>query len=156
MHIAKAIGELRKARGISQEELAAALFVSRDLVSKWETGARRPDWQTIEKLAAFFGVPTDEIVDKDELVYAELEKCLPENAELTAAELTGLLNAFLYGLDETEANLFICRYHFFESIADIAASFRLKENRVRSTLSRTRKKLKKFIKEATNAQFRNV
>ncbi|MCR4719426.1 MAG: helix-turn-helix domain-containing protein, partial [Firmicutes bacterium] len=36
---------------MSQEELAGRLFVSNDLVSKWETGKRRPDWAMIEALA---------------------------------------------------------------------------------------------------------
>ncbi|MBO4422838.1 MAG: helix-turn-helix domain-containing protein [Clostridia bacterium] len=147
MNIAKAISDLRISRGISQEELAAALYVSRDLVSKWETGVRRPNWQMIEKTAALFGVPASYIADKNELVYKELEDCLPHDARLSADRLTDVLNSFLYGLCEAEADVFIRRYYFFDSIADIAASFDLKENHVRSTLSRTRKKLKKFIKE---------
>ncbi|MBQ1847593.1 MAG: helix-turn-helix transcriptional regulator, partial [Clostridia bacterium] len=44
MDIGKSIAKLRLSRGITQEELANRLFVSRDLVSKWETGARRPDY----------------------------------------------------------------------------------------------------------------
>lgn len=156
MNISKAIADLRIRRNISQEELAAFLFVSRDLVSKWETGARRPDWKMIERIAKFFDVPTDVIVDKNELVYRELEKCFPKNLQLTSSELITVLNSFLYDLDETEADMFIQRYYFFESVADIAASFHMKENHLRSTLSRTRQKLKKYITEVPNENFKNV
>lgn len=147
MNIAKAISGLRLGRNISQEDLASALFVSRDLVSKWETGVRRPNWHMIEKIAEIFDVPTSYIVDKNELVYMELEECLPKNSHLSADKLTTVLNSFLYGINDMESDIFIRRYYFFESAAEIAASFHLKENRVRSTLSRTRKKLKKFIME---------
>ena len=147
MNIAKAISDLRLGRNISQEDLASALFVSRDLVSKWETGVRRPNWHMIEKIAEIFDVPTSYIVDKNELVYMELEECLPENSHLSADKLTTVLNSFLYGINDIESDIFIRRYYFFESAAEIAASFHLKENRIRSTLSRTRKKLKEFIKE---------
>ncbi len=147
MNIAKAISDLRLGRNISQEDLASALFVSRDLVSKWETGVRRPNWHMIEKIAEIFDVPTSYIVDKNELVYMELEECLPKNSHLSADKLTTVLNSFLHGINDIESDIFIRRYYFFESAAEIAASFHLKENRIRSTLSRTRKKLKKFIKE---------
>ena len=147
MDIAKAIAKLRISRDMTQDELAAKLFVSRDLVSKWETGVRRPDWQTVEKLADVFGVTPDEIVNKNDLSFTELEKCLPDNCRLTADELTVLLDSFLSDLCETEADMFVQRYYFLDGIADIAARFGLKENHVRTTLSRTRKKLKKYIKE---------
>lgn len=150
MNIAKAISDLRIGCNITQEELATSLFVSRELVSKWETGFRRPDWQMIERIASFFNVPTDIIVDRNELVYRELEKCFPENTQLTSTELVNLLNSFLYNLGEVEADIFIQRYYFFKSLAEIAASFNLKENHLRSVLSRTRKKLKKHIKEISN------
>lgn len=156
MNISKAIADLRIKHSMSQEDFAAVLFVSRDLVSKWETGVRRPDWQMIEKIAEFFGVPTDIIVDKNELVYKELEKCLPESSRLATTELVSALNSFLYNLSEAEADMFIHRYYFFKSIAEIAASFHMKENHIRSTLSRTRKKLKKHIKEVSNEDFKNV
>ncbi len=150
MNIAKAISDLRLSRNISQEDLASELFVSRDLVSKWETGVRRPNWQMIEKIAAFFEIPTSYIADKNELVYTELEECLPGDSHFSADKLANVLNTFLYGINDIEADVFIRRYYFFDSTADIAASFHLKENHVRSTLSRTRKKLKKFIKGVPN------
>ena len=110
----------------------------------------------IEKTASYFCVPVSSIVDKNELAYVELEECLPKDSDLSAPELAAVLNSFLYDLTQTEADVFIRRYYFFDSTADIAASYHLKENHVRSTLSRTRKKLKKFIKEAQDEQIKNV
>lgn len=156
LDIARAIYNLRVNKEWSQQELADKLFVSRDLVSKWETRQRRPDWQTIEKIAEIFCVQTSVIADKNELLFLELERCLPDNSDLTTDELATMLNSFLYGVDEREANIFIRRYYLLESTADIAIVFRLKENHIRSTLSRTRKKLKRYIKEVINEQHKNV
>ncbi|MDO4315597.1 MAG: helix-turn-helix transcriptional regulator [Oscillospiraceae bacterium] len=50
---------LRKQRGWSQEELAARLPISRQAVSKWESGAAVPDTANILTLADLFGVSTD-------------------------------------------------------------------------------------------------
>ncbi|MCR5457136.1 MAG: helix-turn-helix transcriptional regulator, partial [Clostridiales bacterium] len=69
MDIARAIYNLRVNKEWSQQELADKLFVSRDLVSKWETRQRRPDWQTIEKIAEIFCVQTSVIADKNELLF---------------------------------------------------------------------------------------
>ncbi len=53
------ITRLRKERGLSQESLAAELNVSRQAVSKWETGDAMPDVDKIVSLAEFFEVTTD-------------------------------------------------------------------------------------------------
>lgn len=63
MDIGKNIKRLRKQRGLSQEELAKELDVSRAAVTQWETGWSKPRMGTIEKLAAFFGVSKAEIID---------------------------------------------------------------------------------------------
>ena len=110
----------------------------------------------IEKAADFFEVPTSSIADKNELVYRELEKCLPGDSSLSDEKLTDVLNAFLFSLNDTEADLFIRRYYFFDSVADLAVSFHIKENHVRSTLSRTRRKLKKYIREVPDEEFKDV
>lgn len=55
------IAELRKEKGLNQQELGDKIDVSRALVSEWECGDRRPDVKSWIKLAAFFGVSTDYI-----------------------------------------------------------------------------------------------
>jgi len=147
LDIAKAIGKLRADQNLSQDDLAKKLFVSRDLIAKWETGARRPDWQTIERIAAVFGVSPSFIADKSELVMKELSKCLPKDCPMSVAELIPVLNSFLERLTETEANIFLQRYYFLKNIADIAVIYHLGSSHVRTILSRTRKKLKKYIRE---------
>ena len=51
--------------GLSQTQLADALFVSRDLVSKWETGKRHPDRKMLEAMAKIFGVAAEHLIDID-------------------------------------------------------------------------------------------
>ena len=149
MQIAKAILELRIEAGLSQDELAERLFVSRELVSKWELGMRRPTRPMIERLAEVFGVLPETIVQEEEPVIRELQKCLSENSPLSKSQLVPILNRFLDQLRTIDADIFMQRYYFAKSTTDIASHFHMKENHVRTTLSRIRKKLKRFIKEVT-------
>lgn len=59
MNLADSIQSLRKAKGISQEELAERVGVSRQAVSKWESGQSIPDLEKIISLSDFFEVTTD-------------------------------------------------------------------------------------------------
>lgn len=58
----KQLYQLRKGRGISQEELAAVVGVSRQAVQKWEAGTSRPDMDNLLALSRYFGVSLDELV----------------------------------------------------------------------------------------------
>ena len=145
MDISSIIVKLRNSRHLSQEELAKMLFVSRDLVSKWERGVRRPDMRMIERIADIFSVAPETLLDKTELITAELEKCLPAGCDIPEERLTSLLDSFLKSIGVIEADMFIQRYYFLKSASEIAVIFNYKENHVRSTLHRTRKKLKKYI-----------
>lgn len=70
--IAEKIRLLRKERGITQDELAAVLRVSFQSVSRWENGQTYPDIELIPKIAAYFGVTTDELlVEKDKSILKE-------------------------------------------------------------------------------------
>ena len=60
----------RKARGMTQEELAARLSISRQAVSKWETGESLPDLYKLAALADELGVSTDELDRKAEQISA--------------------------------------------------------------------------------------
>ena len=59
MEIGKTIQDLRKRKGLSQEELAEKIDVSRQAVSKWENGSSVPDVEKIIALSDFFQVSTD-------------------------------------------------------------------------------------------------
>lgn len=59
MNIADRIQHLRKVKGISQEELADKVGVSRQAVSKWESEQGQPEITNIIKLSEFYNVTTD-------------------------------------------------------------------------------------------------
>ena len=58
---------LRRKAGLSQEELAEKLDVSRQAVSKWESGTARPDVDRLQALARFYGVTMDSLLSDDPL-----------------------------------------------------------------------------------------
>ena len=61
MEIGKKIRELRIARNLTQEALAAELSVTPQAISKWECGTTTPDIQLLPDIAIFFGVTLDEL-----------------------------------------------------------------------------------------------
>ena len=72
MILADKIIELRKKNGMSQEELAGMMNVSRQSVSKWESAQAVPDLNKIIMLSQIFGVSTDFLV-KDDMAMEEVE-----------------------------------------------------------------------------------
>lgn len=63
MNIGNKIKELRKQRGITQEQLADSIGVSFQAVSKWENNIALPDITLVPALASYFGVSTDVLFD---------------------------------------------------------------------------------------------
>lgn len=57
-------------------------------------------------------------------------------------ELLSLINTFLGSLNETERDLFVCRYWFFASIQELSEKFAFSESKTKSMLYRMREKLK--------------
>lgn len=68
MELKEKLQELRKAAGLTQEELAGKLYVSRTAISKWESGRGYPNIDSLKDLAAFFGVTVDELLSSDQLL----------------------------------------------------------------------------------------
>lgn len=62
INIAKTIVAKRKERGITQDELAAYIGVSKASVSKWETGQSYPDITFLPQLATYFNISIDELI----------------------------------------------------------------------------------------------
>ena len=77
------ITALRKARGMTQEQLAAALGVSGPAVSKWETGSSCPDIMLLCPLARVLGTNVDTLLSfEEELSQEDLENYMGEIIEL--------------------------------------------------------------------------
>ena len=65
MEIGKKIMELRKKKGLSQEQLADKVGVARQTISKWELGETSPDLKQAKELSKIFNISLDELVDND-------------------------------------------------------------------------------------------
>lgn len=68
MEFNEKLQELRKQKGLTQEELAASLYVSRTAVSKWESGRGYPNIDSLKAIAKFFSVTIDELLSSDEVL----------------------------------------------------------------------------------------
>ena len=68
---------LRKKRGLTQQELAEAVNVSRQAISKWELGAAPPSTENFRSLSMFYGVPVDVLLN-GALNLPEAGRALPE------------------------------------------------------------------------------
>ena len=68
MTIGERLTELRKSRGLSQEELAEQLTLTRQTISKWELGQSSPDIEYVIALCEYFGVSTDYLLKGEEPV----------------------------------------------------------------------------------------
>lgn len=68
MEFNEKLQELRRHKGLTQEELAGALFVSRTAVSKWESGRGYPNIDSLKALSKFFSVTIDELLSVDEVL----------------------------------------------------------------------------------------
>ena len=79
----------------------------------------------------------------------ELEGCVSGSGsledELIRKETLKRVNLFLDSLPETERKVFLCRYWYADSVADIAQRFGFSQNKVSSMLHRTREKLSKHL-----------
>ena len=147
MQTGQKIAKLRIQAGLSQARLADALFVSRELVSKWETGSNRPDRKMLEALAKIFSVPLNELIDIDAILSEELSSAFPQDYSPDPDVLKFDLNAFLETLNERDRSVFIRRYYRLEEPFEIGEKYGIKEDYVRTILMRVRKKLKKYLKE---------
>jgi len=68
MEFNEKLQELRKQKGLTQEELAEILFVSRTAVSKWESGRGMPNIESLKAISKFFAVTLDDLLSSEELL----------------------------------------------------------------------------------------
>lgn len=82
------------------------------------------------------------------LSFAELEEMLTDSTsqpDISAMELGELIGNFLKEQSADARCVFVSRYYFFDSISDIAKKYSFGESKVKTLLSRTRSKLKKYL-----------
>ena len=65
MHLGSRLFNARKSKGLSQEVVAEKLGVSRQTISKWETGETLPDIRQAKRLAVLYGQSLDELIEFD-------------------------------------------------------------------------------------------
>ena len=68
MEFHEKLQELRKRKGLTQEELAEHLYVSRTAISKWESGRGFPNIESLKAIAKFFSVSLDELLSGEALL----------------------------------------------------------------------------------------
>lgn len=68
MEFHEKLQELRKKRGLTQEELAEALYVSRTAISKWESGRGYPNIDSLKEISNFFSVSIDDLLSSETLL----------------------------------------------------------------------------------------
>ena len=75
---------LRKEKGLTQEELAQILFVSRAAVSKWESGRGYPSIDSLKAIANYFSVSIDMLLSTDEVITIAQEDATQKRKSLCA------------------------------------------------------------------------
>lgn len=85
------------------------------------------------------------------LSLSELTDCISDSKSiddnLQADELAKLIDAFLRTLPPDERSVFLCRYWYFDTVADIAKQFGFGQSKVKTMLLRTRRKLKTHLEK---------
>lgn len=79
---------------------------------------------------------------------SELSECIPcQRDDFAQLELTQILNSFLHSLPESRRNLFLRRYWYCESVEELGRRYRMSQSAVKSSLFRTRNKLKAYLEK---------
>ena len=86
MNLGESLLNARKSKGLTQEAAAEKRGVSRQTVSKWETGETLPDIRQSKRLAALYGVTPDELIDFDAGV-REIQEVIERTTEETSAKI---------------------------------------------------------------------
>lgn len=97
MDFGEKLKTLRTERGLTQEQLAARLYVSRTAVSKWETGGGSPNLDSLQAVARLFDVSVDDLLSTDDLIV------LARDERRSTARSSGMLS---FGLLDVLAVVF--------------------------------------------------
>lgn len=95
MEFHKKLQELRKNKGLTQEELAEALYVSRTAISKWEQGRGYPNIDSLKEISNYFSVSIDELLSGEKLITIA-EKENKNNINNLCDLLFGIIDIFSF------------------------------------------------------------
>lgn len=106
------LARLREQNNMSQFEVAEALYVSRQAVSRWETGRAKPSTEKLIALSRLYGVPLDELVGGEPARAENVEAPAPPRrasprrwiaaGALALAVLAAIIGAYLLGRGESD------------------------------------------------------
>lgn len=104
MSIGKNIAELRKAKGVKQDELARFVGITAQAVSKWENGGV-PDTELLPKIADYFNVSIDELFGRERNTFIDIQDAILRDITKTkvddrisrAFELCWMIEQSMYG-----------------------------------------------------------
>ena len=122
------LARLREQNNMSQFEVAEALYVSRQAVSRWETGRAKPSTEKLIALSRLYGVPLDELVGGEparaESGAENVEAPAPPRRWIAAgalalAVLAAIIGAYLLGRGESDGQIIDSDDMEREEITDI-------------------------------------
>ena len=82
MEFNEKLQQLRKQKGLTQEELAQMLYVSRTAISKWESGKGYPNIDSLKQLSNLFGISVDYLLSGDQLLTVAKEDSRQKESQL--------------------------------------------------------------------------
>lgn len=94
---------IRKSKGLTQEELAEKLEVSRQAVAKWESGQVYPDINNLIQISNLFNVTVDYLVKDQACSVSCIENVAPDVAKLIEFRLEANVNTYAAYMNETES-----------------------------------------------------
>jgi transcriptional regulator with XRE-family HTH domain len=104
MTFGEAMKKKREQIGLTQQELAEKLFVSRQTVCRWENGTRCPDLVMAKKIALVLGIPMDDLITGEMVEHYTQAQEPPVDISCLKVMLTGmmllLIGIFLYLADD--------------------------------------------------------
>ena len=89
MEFYEKLQELRKSRGLTQEELAEMLYVSRTAISKWESGRGYPNIDSLKAISKCFSVSLDDLLSSETILII---------AEEDGKQKEGRMQSLVFGL----------------------------------------------------------
>lgn len=97
--------ELRKEKGLTTTELGEIIGCSNPTITNYERGYRKPDPETLLKLADYFGVSVDYLLGRDEAPGVQMKSAAPNELTATEQELLSIYRSVNPALQELILNV---------------------------------------------------